>query len=548
MTISREHLVRFGTPERARQPAERAPMRQTKTPLFTIALSALFTLAAACGSGESSDTGSGGMGGTGTGGAGTGTGGDGTGTAGTGGAAGKSGTGGTAGVGAAGASGSSGTGGAAGSTAVAGAGGGGKGGAGGGAAGAAGGKGGAAGGGGGAGGGTAGAAGGKGGGGGGGAGGKAGSGGGGSAGSGAGGAGGAAGAPATATRPSYNKGTGFFVLNGKLYDANGVEFRIRGVDKVHWDDPNPGLASSNANTVRWEIDFTRSASSNVALLQGGAGKTAGTIYNHMVVMPGAFDTPAGGPTCSNDATVLQSAVSVWVAQAATWSQLERYAILNIANEWGPSNSTVWRDSYQTAISQMRQAGIHATLSITSGGCGQDNADLVKYAQAVFDSDPEKNVIFDRHVYGGNADVASLQKDATALAALGLPIIFGEFGPGKNIGPSPTTLTPPQVIQTAEENNFGWMAWAWDDTTMSNWSVDNTWFGLSYKGAYTSSADLTMYGQQVVEGCTNPAPGGCGCPDSPAPAATVVAPGCKGTPAPAYSSFSLKALAVPATIF
>jgi mannan endo-1,4-beta-mannosidase len=337
-------------------------------------------------------------------------------------------------------------------------------------------------------------------------------------------------------------------LNGKLYDANGAEFRIRGVDKVHWDDTNPGLASSKANTVRWNIDFTRAASDNVTLLQGGAGKTAGTIYNHMVVMPGAFDTPAGALSCSNDAAVLQSAVSVWVAQAATWSQLEKYAIFNIANEWGPSNSTVWRDSYETAISQMRQAGIHATLSVTSGGCGQDNADLVKYAQAVFDSDPEKNVIFDRHVYGGNADVASLQKDATALAALGLPIIFGEFGPGKNIGPSPTLLTPAQVIQTAEQNNFGWMAWAWDDTTLSNWTVDNTWFGLSYKGTYTSSADLTMYGQEVVEGCTNPAPGGCGCPDSPAPATSAVAPGCKGTPAPATSGFSLKALAVPATIF
>ena len=85
---------------------------------------------------------------------------------------------------------------------------------------------------------------------------------------------------------------------------------------------------------------------------------------------------------------------------------------------------------------------HATLSITSGGCGQDNADLVTYAQAVFDSDPEKNVIFDRHVYGGDADAAALRRPtSTRLAALGLPIIFGEFGPGRNIGPSPTNLTP-----------------------------------------------------------------------------------------------------------
>ena len=173
---------------------------------------------------------------------------------------------------------------------------------------------------------------------------------------------------------------------------------------------------------------------------------------------------------------------------------------------------------------------------------------MKYAQAVFDSDPEKNVIFDRHVYGGDADATALDTDAAALAALGLPVIFGEFGPGRDIGPSPTNLTPAQVIQTAEQYGFGWMAWAWDDNDLSNAQADNTWFALSYAGAYASSADLTIFGQEVVEGCTNPAPGGCGCPDSPVPAMTVVEPGCKGTPAPATSNLSLKALAVPATIF
>ena len=338
------------------------------------------------------------------------------------------------------------------------------------------------------------------------------------------------------------------MLDGKLYDANGKEFRIRGIDKLHWDNGSAGLASSKANAVRWDIDFTRSAATNVALLQGGAGKTAGTIYDHMVVMPGAWSAPAGTVTCSNDPSTLSSAVSVWVAQVAAWTQIEKYAILNIANEWGPSNSTVWRDSYIAAISQMRAAGYHATLSINSGGCGQDNADLVKYAQAVFDSDPEKNVIFDRHVYGGDADVKALNSDAAALAALGLPIIFGEFGPGRDIGPSPTNLTPAEVIQTAEQYGFGWMAWAWDDNDLANAKADNAWFGLSYAGTYASSADLTMFGQQVVEGCTNPAPGGCGCPDSPVPAMTVVAPGCAGTPAPAHSAYSLKALAIPATIF
>ena len=59
-----------------------------------------------------------------------------------------------------------------------------------------------------------------------------------------------------------------------------------------------------------------------------------------------------------------------------------------------------------------------------------------------------------------------------------------------------------------------MAWAWDDNDLANAKADNGWFALSYAGPYTSSSNLTIFGQQVVEGCTNPAPGGCGCPDSP----------------------------------
>ena len=56
------------------------------------------------------------------------------------------------------------------------------------------------------------------------------------------------------SRPSYNTGNGFFVLNGKLYDANGVEFVIRGVNKLHWDATTPGMYKCNANALRWVID------------------------------------------------------------------------------------------------------------------------------------------------------------------------------------------------------------------------------------------------------------------------------------------------------
>src|SRR5258706_414342 len=39
----------------------------------------------------------------------------------------------------------------------------------------------------------------------------------------------------TVSRPSYNTGDGFFVLNGKLYDPNGNEFRIRCGNRNHYE-------------------------------------------------------------------------------------------------------------------------------------------------------------------------------------------------------------------------------------------------------------------------------------------------------------------------
>jgi hypothetical protein len=297
-------------------------------------------------------------------------------------------------------------------------------------------------------------------------------------------------------RPSYNTGSGFFVVGNKLYDPNGNEFRIRGVNHLHWDAAGPGIPKTGANTERWDIDFAQPAATNIGLMQKSAA-------NKMVPIAGNWDG-----TCDESTTTLSNIVSTWVSTAPEWQAVEKYALLNIANEWGPSNSTVWRDAYISAIAQIRAAGINATLVVDAGGCGQDNADLAQYASAVFNSDPQRNVVFDQHIYGNwSADGSSswqtnLATGLDALAATGLPMIVGEFGPGRNIGPSPTMMTPGQTIQAADARGIGWIAWAWDDPA-GEWSSMPTddWFALSLTGDYQSSADLTTFGKDVVENAT-----------------------------------------------
>jgi hypothetical protein len=397
----------------------------------------------------------------------------------------------------------------------------------------------------------------------------------------------AGGPAATASRPSYNTGDGFFVVNGGLYDPNGNLFRIRGVNRVHWDSNSAaGIALSGANAVRYDMDFTRDASANVNELQNQS------IANRNVPIVGNWDT-----TCNSDPNALNGAVQSWVSQASTWTQLNKYMILNVANEWGPADSTVWRDSYISAIGQLRAAGYTGPILVDSGSCGQDDQDLQLYSQAVFNSDPEKNVMFAVHLYGStndySAQILSIQKgnptvitlagggsthpfasgyngsnnsfsgisayeisgvqgmtqlngeqpsstnvggvpgawtitlnvDSTnwpdytgggtvvdyngnyqlriqRLAALaqqtGAVYIIGEFGPGQNIGPSPTMVTPGEIITAAEANGIGWLAWAWDDNDLSGCKADDSWFSMTYQcGAYNQPSDLTKFGQDVV---------------------------------------------------
>jgi hypothetical protein len=385
-------------------------------------------------------------------------------------------------------------------------------------------------------------------------------------------------------RPSYNTGNGFFVLNGKLYDANGNAFRPRGVDRAHYDSSSAaGIAKSGANTVRIFVgtNYGESVAGLVNIVQ------TQHIDLKEVPIPTSPSTTTGTATsCSTSTAVLDSVVANWVATASSWKPLDKYQIINIANEWGPSNSSAWATAYISAVKQMRAAGYLGTLLIDTGGCGQDELDLDTYATQVLAADPQHNLMFAYHVYGGtttyqapiahaSGEVITLDSDSAthpfaptyngsnnsysgitqmvikspsgalttipvkqnvggtrgawtviataalpeiaagstvydwgnyemriprlaALASKGIAVAITEFGPGNNVGPSPTVVTPGEVISTAEASQIGWVAWAWDDNNLADCKSNNSWFSMTYNcGEYTQSSDLTTYGQEVV---------------------------------------------------
>jgi hypothetical protein len=128
-------------------------------------------------------------------------------------------------------------------------------------------------------------------------------------------------------------------------------------------------------------------------------------------------------------------------------------------------------------------------------------DLLNYSAAVFASDPQKNVMFAYHAYYQTtpANVASQFAQLGGLGATtGAAYAVTEFGPGRDIGPAPTLVTPGEIITNAEANGLGWVAWAWDDNDLANCKADNNWFSMTINcGVYTQASDLTIFGQDVV---------------------------------------------------
>jgi mannan endo-1,4-beta-mannosidase len=226
------------------------------------------------------------------------------------------------------------------------------------------------------------------------------------------------------------------------------------------------------------------------------------ISDREVAIPTMFEVPGtnNGLSGSQSTADLSAAVSNWVANFQYYAPMQQHLIINVANEWGPTDSATWASAYENAIARLRAAGYSVPIMIDAGHWGQDPADLLTFAQQVFNSDPQKNVIFSMHVYYGMgagwtpaALSAFAQQLHTLSASSGMAFVFGEFGPGRDIGPSPTMLTPQQVIGAAEAAGIGWLGWAWDDGYGNN-SFSMT---LNGPGMYTSASDLTTYGQQMV---------------------------------------------------
>ncbi len=299
-----------------------------------------------------------------------------------------------------------------------------------------------------------------------------------------------AGAIALATQPAH-AAAGFTVSGGKILDANGNAFVMRGVNHAHtwYQDRTPqalaDIKALGANTVRivlgsgqrWGPDSAANVSAVISQCKA----------NRLICVLEVHDTTGYGE--EGAAATLAQAVDYWISIKSALAGQERYVILNIGNEpWGNTGAAGWTDATKSAITRLRAAGFEHSIMVDAPNWGQDWQFIMRdNAASVFAADPQRNTIFSIHMYGVFDTAAEITDYLGRFVTAGLPIVVGEFGFDHSDG-NPDEDT---ILATAQARGIGYLGWSWSGNGG----------GVEYLDMVTgfNAAQLTTWGQRLFNG-------------------------------------------------
>jgi mannan endo-1,4-beta-mannosidase len=276
---------------------------------------------------------------------------------------------------------------------------------------------------------------------------------------------------------------GFRVIGRHLYDKCGEKVILRGLSNPNiWFEKNgipryEEIKKTGANVVR--IVWTT---------QGTASELDQAISNcidqQMIPMVELHDA-------TGDLSKLQVCVDYWVSFEIVnvIQNYEEYLLINIANECGDYNvsATSFRNSYTSAINEMRDAGIHVPLVIDGTDWGKNINILQSEGPGLINADPDKNLIFSIHMwwpkmYGfSESDIVN---ELTQSVEMELPIIVGEFSQmhgscSDNTITSDNEIAYKTILKECQKNEIGYIAWSWFGNCNPFWdmSADGTFNNL-----------------------------------------------------------------------
>ncbi|MEV4542144.1 cellulase family glycosylhydrolase [Micromonospora echinaurantiaca] len=283
---------------------------------------------------------------------------------------------------------------------------------------------------------------------------------------------------------------GFTVANGKLYDANGAEFVMRGVNHAHTWYPQQtssfaDVKALGANSVRVVLAsgqrWTRNTNADVANV------ISLCKANRLICVLEVHDTTGYGE--QSGAASLDQAVDYWISLADVLTGEEEYVIVNIGNEpYGNQGYAAWTTDTSNAIKRLRAAGFDHTIMVDAPNWGQDWAFTMRdNAASVFAADPDRNTVFSVHMYGVFDTAAEISDYLGRFRSAGLPIVVGEFGHNHSDG-DPDEET---IFSYTQANGIGWLGWSWSGNGG----------GVEYLDMATNfnPASLTSWGQRIFNG-------------------------------------------------
>ncbi|ACU35778.1 cellulase family glycosylhydrolase [Actinosynnema mirum] len=297
-------------------------------------------------------------------------------------------------------------------------------------------------------------------------------------------------APAEAAAPSA-AAAGFTISGGRLLDANGNDFVLRGVNHAHTWYPTrtrqalADVKALGANSVRVVLAsgdrWTRNDAADVADV------IAQCKANRLICVLEVHDTTGYGE--QSGAIPLSKAVDYWVGVKSALVGQEKYAILNIGNEpYGNTGYAAWTADTRSALTRLRAEGFTHTIMVDAPNWGQDWAFTMRdNAASVFAADPQRNTIFSIHMYGVFDTAAEVDDYLGRFVAAGLPIAVGEFGDMHSDGDP----NEDAIFAAAQRLRLGYLAWSWSG---NGGGVEYLDLAVDF-----NAAQLSAWGQRTFNG-------------------------------------------------
>ncbi|MDQ2087777.1 discoidin domain-containing protein [Herbivorax sp. ANBcel31] len=250
---------------------------------------------------------------------------------------------------------------------------------------------------------------------------------------------------------------GFRVQGRHLYDNTGEKVVLYGPNvmtiwgEVSGEKTFAEIEKTGANAIRI-----------VWLTTGSARNLDLAIYNcrknNMIPMIELHDA-------TGEWDMLPELVDYWTRPdiVEVIQKHQEYLLINIGNEVGQQVSdSDFRDGYETAVTRMREAGIHVPLIIDGADWGKDIDILKENGPYLIDADPDSNLMFSIHMwwpYMWGNDEQRVIDEINECVEMELPLIVGEFAHAweeHDEGAIPWET----ILEQCYYNEIGYMPWSW----------------------------------------------------------------------------------------